>query len=70
MYYGMLQFLYNLFMENKDAIVALPTPIKTIALVTIIITIGTSFVKKAMRILTIATMVAIAYFGAVYLRLI
>ena len=66
-YYGIIKFLYNLFMENKDAIIALPTPVKTIIIAALVYMIGSGVIKKMISLLSIAIIIAILYFGAVYL---
>lgn len=70
MYYYIFQFIYNLFVENKDAIIALPTPVKTILVTAFIVSISSSIIRKATRFLTTVLVVAILYFGAVYVGLI
>ena len=63
-------FLYYLFSENKDALLALPAAMKTICTASIIISFGLGLMKSAMRLIKIVAIVAVVYFGAVYLRVI
>ena len=70
MYYYFFQFIYNLFVENKDAIIALPTSVKTILTIALVVSIGSSIIRKATRFLTTVAIVAVLYFGAVYAGLI
>lgn len=63
-------FLYYLFMENKDALLALPSSVKTICAVSIAILFGMGLLRSAMRLIKIMAVVAVVYFGAVYLGVI
>lgn len=63
-------FLYNLFMENKDAVLALPTEIKTILMISLAITIGGGIVRRVWGLVKVMIVVAILYFGATFLGLI
>ena len=58
----MYWFLWNLFMENKDALLSLPQEVKIILLVSLAIFIGTAILKKAWRFAKIAALVAVGYF--------
>jgi hypothetical protein len=59
-----------LFMENKDALLALPSSVKTIAAISIVVFLATSILRSAARLIKIAVIVALVYFGAVYLGVI
>ena len=66
MYYIFLK----LFLENKDALIALPTEVKTIFLISLAIFIGMGIARKAMKLLSIAAVVAVLYFGCSFLGVI
>ena len=70
MYYYFFQFIYNLFVENKDALVALPTSVKTILMISIIVSLGSSLLRKATKFLSTVAVVAVLYFAATYAGLI
>lgn len=70
MYYYFFQFIYNLFIENKDAIIALPTSVKTILMIAIVVSLGSSILRKATRFLSTVVVVAVLYFAATYAGLI
>ena len=66
MYYIFLK----LFLENKDALLALPTEVKTIIVISIAAMILSGLIRKATKLLSIACVVAIGYFACTYLGLI
>lgn len=70
MYYGAYYFLYKLFEENKDAILGLPTEIKTIIMIALILSIGSSLLKRATRIAKWLLIAAAIYFALNYLNFI
>ena len=70
MNYGMYYFFYKLFEQNKDAILALPTEVKTIFLIALVLSVGSSLIKKATRFLKWLVFAAIIYFALVYLNVI
>ena len=66
----MYQFLYQLFLENQDAILALPTEVKTIAMITLALWIGTSVLHRAKKLLEFALLATVIYFACTYLGII
>ena len=68
MYYGAYYFLYKLFEENKDAILGLPTEIKTIIMIALILSIGSSLLRRATRIAKWLLIAAAIYFALNYLN--
>lgn len=70
MYYGAYYFLYKLFEENKDAILGLPTEIKTIIMIALILSIGSSLLRRATRIAKWLLIAAAIYFALNYLNFI
>lgn len=70
MYYGAYYFLYKLFEENKDAILGLPTEIKTIIMIALILSIGSSLLRRATRIAKWLLIATAIYFALNYLNFI
>lgn len=68
--YFIFQEFLKLFNENSDALLALPTEVKTILVISLVIMFGTSLVKKAWRFIKIVAIVAVIYVAAVYLGII
>lgn len=66
----MYYFLYRLFVENQNAIIALPTEVKTIAMITLGLWIGTSLMRKAKQLLEFAIIATIIYFACTFLGII
>lgn len=66
MYYSLLQ----LFEQNQDALLALPSEAKTILMISVIILFGSSLVRKAWKLAKIVAVVAIVYFACTYIGLI
>lgn len=66
----MYYILFQLFKENQDALLALPSNIKTIIMITLALWIGAAILSQAKKIFTYAIMATVIYFGAVYLGLI
>lgn len=66
----MYYFLYQLFLENQDAILALPTEVKTIAMITLALWVGTSVIRRAKKLLEFAVLATIIYFACTYLGII
>lgn len=67
---GLYGFLYLLFLENKDALLAIPSSIKTIVAVSLLLTIGLGLLKSMFRLVKVAVIVAACYFIAVYAEVI
>jgi hypothetical protein len=61
--------LIYLFINNKDAILALPTEIKTIMLITFVLMFGGAIIGKAKKLLKFTIIAAIIYFVAAYFGL-
>lgn len=63
-------WLYNLFRvlfeQNADAILSLPSEVKTILTISLVICLCSSLIKKATRFAEITVMVALAYMTAAY----
>ncbi len=57
-----MEFFGSLFEQNANALLSLPTEVKTILVVALIICIVTSILKKAFQFLKVVVLVAIAYF--------
>ncbi len=66
MYYIFLK----LFLENRDALIALPTEIKLIIIASIIVMIVSGIIRKAVKLLTTAAFLAACYFICTYIGLI
>lgn len=66
MYYIFLK----LFLENKDALIALPTEVKMIIVAAIVITLVSGIIKKAVKLLSTAAFLAACYFICTYIGLI
>lgn len=66
----MYYILFQLFKENQDALLALPSNVKTIIMITLGLWIGGAILSQAKKIFTCAIMATIIYFAAVYLGLI
>lgn len=65
-----LEFFKTLIAQNESAVLSLPTSVKTILFITIIICLGSSIVRKASKFLEVMLFVTIAYVGAAMLGLI
>ena len=63
-------FFYNLFLENKDALLALPTEIKTIAMIAMIVSIGGGIIRRMWKLVEIVIVVGLLYFVATALNFI
>lgn len=64
----MYSLLY-LFINNQDAILALPTEIKTIMLIAFVLMFGGALISKAKKLLKFTIIAAIIYFVATYFGL-
>lgn len=64
----MYSLLY-LFINNQDAILALPTEIKTILLIAFVLMFGGALISKAKKLLKFTIIAAIIYFAATYFGL-
>lgn len=70
MSYFLFQELMKLFNENSNALLSLPSEIKTILVISLIIMFGTSIMRKAWKFIKIIAIVSIVYIVAVYCGLI
>ena len=68
MYYGAYYFLYKLFEENKDSILGLPTEVKTIIMIALVLSIGSSLIRKATKFAKWLIIAAVLYFALNYLN--
>ena len=57
-----MYWILYLFIQNSDAVLSLPTEVKVILIVSIVITLGTSIIRKAWKLAKIIALVALAYF--------
>ena len=62
-----LEFLKSLVVANESAVLGLPTEVKTILFVTIIICLGSSIIRKASKFIEVMLFVTIAYVAATML---
>ena len=64
----MYNFIY-LFLNNQEAILALPTEVKTILLITFALMFGGAIISKTKKLLKFTIIAAIIYFVAAYVGL-
>lgn len=65
-----LYFLSQLFEQNADAILNLPFEVKTIMMISLAIFFGSALLRRAWRLVKIALIVTVIYFGCAYLGII
>ena len=58
---GFLEFLQNLISQNESAVLSLPSELKTILVITIVICLGSSLIRKASKFIEVMICVTIAY---------
>lgn len=66
MYYYLFEFLTNLFEQNQDALMAIPTEVKTILVIALGIWAVTALAKGTMKMLKYVLIATIIYVGCVY----
>ena len=66
MYYYLIELLTNIFEQNQDALMAIPTEVKTILVIALGIWAVTALAKGAMKMLKYVLIAAIIYVGCVY----
>lgn len=72
MYYpfSFYYFIFNLFQQNQDAFISLPSSVKTILTITLALWLFTSLFHKAKKLITYGILATIIYFGATYFGII
>lgn len=72
MYYpfSFYYFIFNLFQQNQDAFLSLPSSVKTILMIALVLWVGTSLFHKAKKLITFGILATVIYFGATYFRII
>ncbi len=70
MYYNPFYYLLNQLLEqNKEAILALPSSVKSIITITLALWFGTAIIRKARRLMKYAVIATVIYFVATSLGL-
>ena len=70
MYYNPFYYLLNQLLEqNKDAILALPSSVKSIITITLALWFGPAIIRKARRLMKYAVIATVIYFIATSLGL-
>ena len=66
MYYAIFNFIEQLFVQNQDAIMAIPTEIKTILMIALGIWAVTALSKGAIKMLKYIELSVVIYAGCTY----
>ena len=66
MYYAIFNFIEQLFVQNQDAIMAIPTEIKTILMIALGIWAVTALSKGAIKMLKYISLAVVIYAGCTY----
>ena len=65
-----MYWIMSLFLENKDAILALPTEVKTVIVGVIVISLLSGVIRSVANVIKLGIIAFIAYAAAVYLGII
>lgn len=63
-------WILQLWEQNQDALISLPTEVKTIMTISIVICLLSGIIRKAAKLLRVAIIVAIVYFACTYFGII